>query len=320
MANLGQTQVNVQPAPAVAGDFASKNPYFTVLAGPGGLVAGPLGLTTAAFAWTTPPVDADGTNSFANNYGTGPVTGFVHRTMNGLLTNYLQSFGMLVPAGFPVELMSGGDFWIVNSGATQALPGMKAYATLTNGQASFAATGSPTGATSTSWSISAQTATFTGAITGNILTVTGAVTGTIYPGSILSGGTVATGTAIGPQINGTTGGDGTYYVSIPEQTVAAASLTASYGLLALTTVSAGTFGVGDTLTGASAGIAAGTTITNLITGTGGSGSTAAVNFTQTSSSGAQGNLTAALNVETKWIAMSSGLPGEVVKISNHPLG
>ena len=26
------------------------------------------------------------------------------------------------------------------------------------------------------------------------------------------------------------------------------------------------------------------------------------------------------NVETKWVAMSSGLPGELVKISSHPLG
>lgn len=49
---LGQTQVFYQPAPAVAGDFASTNTNrFVVLAGPGGLVAGAAGLTVGLFAW-----------------------------------------------------------------------------------------------------------------------------------------------------------------------------------------------------------------------------------------------------------------------------
>jgi hypothetical protein len=38
-----QTSTTDQPAFAVAGDFASQNPYFTFDAGPGGLVAGPSG-------------------------------------------------------------------------------------------------------------------------------------------------------------------------------------------------------------------------------------------------------------------------------------
>ena len=44
-------QVGVQPAPAVEGDFASSNPRFSVLFGPGGAVAGPLGLVIGRFCW-----------------------------------------------------------------------------------------------------------------------------------------------------------------------------------------------------------------------------------------------------------------------------
>lgn len=316
-----QTQVNVQPAPAMPGDFASKNPVYTYDAGPGGLVAGASGVKVGGFAWITPPLDANSAPQIANSFGTGPVVGFVHREYQALITQYLGQTSNVVPTGFGVTLVTGADLWVTNGGTGEALWGQKAYANLNDGSIiTFAPTGSPTGATASSWSISAQTATFTGSIAGNVLTTSGAVTGTIYPGSILSGGTVASNTAVGAQISGTPGGAGTYYVSIPEQTVASASLTSSYGLLTLTTVTAGTFGVGDTLTGATAGVTAGTTITNAITGTGGSGSTFAVNLSQTSSSGVSGVLTAALNVETKWIAMSAGAPGELIKISNHPLG
>lgn len=318
MVALGQSQVYGQPVMAIAGDFASKNPYWTYDAGPGGLVAGIAGASVGLFAWVVPPLDSDGTPSFVNNFGTGNTSGFMHRDQQALIENYLGAATMLVPVGFPVALMTGGDFWVVNNGTTLAQVGQKAYASFATGQASFAATASPTaGAVATSWSIAAETATFAGSITGNLLTVTGAVTGTIYPGSILSGGTVATNTTIGAQQSGTTGGDGTYFVSIPEQTVASATLTASYGLLTLTTVSSGVFAVGQTLTGATTGVTAGTTITNLLTGTGASSSTMTVNLTQTSSSGSEGNLTGAANVETKWYAASAGLPGELVKITSH---
>src|ERR1700757_1012811 len=126
MAALGQTQVNVQPAPAVAGDFASKNIYTTFDAGPGGLVAGASGVSVGLFAWVAPPVDGDGTNSGGNNFGVGNVAGFVHRSQQALIENYLGSASMLIPAGFPVTLMNGGDFWVVNNGSGVATVGMKA--------------------------------------------------------------------------------------------------------------------------------------------------------------------------------------------------
>lgn len=311
-----QTQAYYNPAPAVEGDFASTNPRDTYLAGPGGLVAGDLGVVVGRFAWTSSEgIDADGAPAYVNNYGSGIPSGFVHREQQGLIQVYLQAASMLVPAGMPITIFTLGDFWVKNNGATQALPGQKAYANLANGTASFAATGNPAGAVATSWSIAAATASVTGTITNNVLNVTAVGSGTLYLGAVLSGTGVAANTAITAQLTGTPGGIGTYSVSVPEQAVASTTITASYGLLTLTTVSSGSFGVGDTLTGATAGVTAGSTLTQFITGTGGSGSTAVVNLTQTSSSGGQGNLTGATNVETKWFCRSSGLPGELVKIS-----
>ncbi len=99
---LGQTAVNTVPAPAFEGDFCDSNPRYTYDAGPGGLVAGSAGLTVGRFAWATYPPDADNAPSVANNNGVGPVAGFVHREQQGLITTYLQTSSMLVPAGFPV--------------------------------------------------------------------------------------------------------------------------------------------------------------------------------------------------------------------------
>lgn len=311
---LGQSQVQVQPAPAVVGDFASKNVFTTFDAGPGGLVAGPSGLTTGLFAWVVPPVDTDGTPTFANNYGSGNTAGFVHRTMNGLLTNYLQSAGLLVPAGFQVEVMNTGDFWAINNGSNTATWGMKAYATFANGQATFAATGAPTGGGSGSTStIAAGTSSFTASIVGDIMTVTAVGSGTLYAGTSISGTGVTTASTIVSQISGTTGGIGTYYVSIPEQSVASTTISGTYGLLTVGGTVVTGFGVGDVLT-VSGSVVAGTVISALGTGTGGAGTYIVTNNTVVSS---QAISVAAINVETKWYAVSNAAPGEMVKISSH---
>src|SRR6266702_177591 len=122
-----QTQVTVQPAPAVEGDFASANPRFTVLAGPGGLVAGANGLTIGRFGWWSNTLDANGAPTTLNNFGAGTPTGFIHRAQQGLITAYLASSGMVIPAGFMATAMSGGDFWVKNAGSTQALVGQKVF-------------------------------------------------------------------------------------------------------------------------------------------------------------------------------------------------
>lgn len=69
----------------------------------------------------------------------------------------------------------------------------------------------------------ASVASFTGVISGNVLT-TSAVTGTIQPGTTIAGTGVTTGTCIINQQSGTTGGVGTYLVTVTG-TVASASMT-----------------------------------------------------------------------------------------------
>src|SRR5258706_7781516 len=113
-------QVNVQPAPAVAGDFASTNPRSAYPAGPGGLVAGAAGVTIGRFAWavwnTVDGDNAPGTvsNNFpgigvnvaaASNVGGSLPQGLVHREQQGLITAYLAESGMVLPGGFAITLM-----------------------------------------------------------------------------------------------------------------------------------------------------------------------------------------------------------------------
>lgn len=324
-----QTQVYAQPAPAVEGDFCNSNPRYAVIAGPGGLVAGPSGALVARFCWATSPVDGDNTPATVTNSGSGPVTGFLHREQQALITTYLAEAGNLVQPGTQLTLMSNADVWVKNRGATQALVGQTCYAALANGGAAFAAAGSPPGgavaSAGSSWSIAAETSTITATQNGGILTVS-AESGTygVAIGALLTGGTGAGSNYIQSQVLPLLAGEalngiGRYYVTVPDQTnVTYTGL--SFGLLTLTTVASGTFAVGSTLTVSGTAIAAGTTITQLLTGTGGSGSTAIVNLTQTSSQASNGTLTGATYVATKWLAMSGGLANDLIKISAQPLG
>jgi len=315
-------QVYVQPAIAVAGDFCDANPRATLQAGAGGLVAGPAGVTVGRFAWVNnTQIDTEGAPASVSNNGTGVPSGFVHREQQGLITQYLQEYSMLVPAGFPVTLFISGGFFVRNAGATTATPGMFAFANYADGSVVFGAgtqtaadAGSGTlNAATVTGSIGPQTVTFNGSITGAVLTVTGTVSGgSIVVGGTLSGGTgVATGTSIVSQLTGTVGGVGTYAVSIAEQSVASALLTESYGLLTAATVT-GTIGVGDTLTGTASGMVP-AIITALGTGSGGAG-TYILNATQTIA--LNSTITAATNVQTKYIAVSTGATGELVKITS----
>lgn len=311
-----QTSVTVQPAPAVAGDFASSNPRHSFDAGPGGLIAAAAGLIVGRAAWVGGDLlDANSAGQVAANTGFGSIAGFVHREQQGVLSAFLAESSLVIPGGYAVSILTGGDLWVKNDGSGQATVGMKAYANYADGKITFAATGSATGATCASSSIAASTSSFTGSISGNVLTVTAVGSGSVVPGTTISGTSVATGTKILSQLSGTANGVGTYAVDIPEQTVASTTISGTYGTLTLGAAPSATFGVGDTLSGTN--VVAGTKITKLLTGTGGSGSTYAVdNNTVVSST----TITAALNVETKWFATSAGAAGELVKISSHALG
>lgn len=315
MANGVQQSVTVQPAVGVVGDFASANPRFSQLAGPGAIVAGPNGLTIGKFAWLSySQIDGDGAPAAANNNGSGPVAGFVGRAQQGLITTYLTPAGMTIPAGFQATLFSGGDFWALNTGATAARPGMKAYANFTDGSVTFAAAGAPTTTSAATTTIAAGTAaTGTGTIQGNVLTISG-VTNTIYPGAVVTGTGVATGTTIAAQLTGTPGGAGTYAVNIPSQSVESTAITVTPYVMTVggaVTGPAITTGAVIVSSGTPTGVVIGSPVTAQITAT-------TFVVATGGATAASGTVVLALNVETSWHAASFGSQGEIVKISNVP--
>jgi hypothetical protein len=323
-------QVQVQPAPAVEGDYASTNPRFTVLAGPGGLIAGTGaaggvgGITVGRWCWLSDQyIDADNAPAVANQFGSGSPTGLLHREQQGLIEVYLQEYSMVLPSGFPCTLTNGGDMWVKNRGSSVATVGMYAFANFADGSTQFGAGGTVgvsflAGFTATG-SIGPQSVTCLGSINGNVLTVYGTASGFIPIGATVTGGTGITATTvIVAQLSGVTGsaGGATYAVNIPQQSVNVALLTFAYGLLTVTGTPSGTLGVGDFVTGTTTPLTASTFISALGTGTGGAG-TYYVNNSQTA--GSQ-TLTSQTNVQTKWFAASQGKAGELVKISSHVLG
>ena len=314
-----QTSVNAVPAPGIAGDFASTNPRHSYLSGPGGLVAGPAGVACGYFGW----VDT-ATGSVVTNSGSGAPSGFVHNAHQALITAYLGESSLVIPGGFMVsDLFDAGDFWVKNGTGAAVIPGQKVYANNTTGAvSSFAATGTPsTSGTSTASTIAAGTSSVTASIaipaTGSgigpgtvpaVMTVTVVGSGTVYPGTILSGTGVATGTQVVAQLTGTTGGIGTYSVSIA-QTVASTTVSGTYGLLTIGGTVVSGYAVGQSLSAGSAG----TVITALGTGTGAAG-TYIVNNTQTVSSAA---INSYIGTETSFYTASfgNGTTGEVIKIT-----
>lgn len=308
-----QTTVNIQPAPACEGDFASANPRAVALT-PGGnaFVAGVGGVTIGRFGW------ADSTNTVVNSFGAGPVLGFVATNGNvGLISVYLAETSMNVPVGFPVTVHRGGDFWVRNAGASSAVIGQKVYANYATGASTFAATGTPpVGGTATA-SIAAGTFSVTASIATldliPIMTVTAVGSGTVVVGATISGTGVTSGTMVTKQLTGTAGGIGTYQVSVI-QTTASTTVSGTYGILTNTAQLTGAYAIGDVLSGS--GVTAGTYISALGTGTGGAG-TYIVSPTQTAAST---TISATGAVETKWYAQTPGAAGELIKISSQPLG
>lgn len=141
-----QTQVNIQQAPGLPGDFASSNPRASVDAGQGALIAGTAGVTIGLFAWM------DSQQLTVANTGTGAPTGFVHREQQGLTTAYLAEYGGLIPSGFMVTLMKSGDYFVKNAGSGAVTVGQKVFVNNATGQVSTAAAGSTvSGSTETKW-------------------------------------------------------------------------------------------------------------------------------------------------------------------------
>lgn len=263
-----QQQVNLNPAPAVAGDFASSNPRTTVLAGPNGLVAGALGVNVGRFAW----VDDDGMTVQSFGTATKAPNGFVHRDQQALIQTYLAESGMNIPEGFPVVLHNEGDFWAVLGGANAATIGAAIYADYSTGE--VAAVAAQTGASATgiigSTNTAALGATFTAsADTDDTRLVVTSVTGKIHVGDVVSGTGITAGTTVLSQVSGTTGGAGTYQLSA-SNTASAATVTA-FGATVVVSATTGLISIGETISGG-AGFPIGATVATQVSGTtGGAG-------------------------------------------------
>lgn len=101
-----QTRINNDLPTGVAGDFASTNPHFSMLAGEGQLKTGASGATVGLFAW------ADDKGLVSNAKTDGALIGFVHRNNQAIIMDYSEEATMLIPKGREITLMTGGDFFV----------------------------------------------------------------------------------------------------------------------------------------------------------------------------------------------------------------
>jgi len=183
----------------------------------------------------------------------------------------------------------------------------------------FTTTGSATAGFSTTASIAAGAGSGTGVISDNIMTLTAVASGTFRRGGTISGTSVTSGTTIIEQLSGTANGVGTYLVTPGDQTVTSTTISETHGIMTVTVVGSGTLKVGDLITpggGGGSNTVAGTWISELGTGAGGTGTYIVSNNTVVTS----GTIAAVANYETKWFAQSYGAAGELVKMSSWATG
>lgn len=303
-----QSKVNQQAAYGVAGDFASTNPFASVLAGAGEFVAPATGLIVGNFAWFGPA------GQVSQSYVSGYQIGFVGRNEQALITQFLGETSTVIPSGFPVVAFDGGDFWAKFEGG--ATPGQTVYADKTNGAPIAAAAGS-TPAAASATGLVGTTANVAGSITNGVLTVTtAAVSGSIMPGDTFTATGVPAGTTIVAQLTGTTGGIGTYSLNQVLETVAAftngQSTFSAYATFSA--VGTGTLIPGDTLI--SALLQPNTELGVQVTGT--AGSAGIYNITPAQAATASGTITTAGAVASGFFVVGAYTAGnnEVAKISN----
>jgi hypothetical protein len=208
-----QSIVNPQPAPAMAGAFASGNPRGSMLAGDSTLVVGALPVTIGNFAWA---LNATGAVTSACP---GPLAryGFVHRDQMAVFTAWLAQSGYVVQPGQEITLFDSGDFWAAF--AAGAAIGQKVYANYADGTCiSLATASAPTNAL-----ITATTAVST------LLTVTANTGAPIAVGQPVSGTNIPAGAYIAALGTGT-GGVGTYTLSVAGTGAGSVTVTATTAL------------------------------------------------------------------------------------------
>ena len=152
--------------------------------------------------------------------------GFIGGTFEGTTFTGDQFTGGDFDGGtFTGDHFVGGDF--AGSGLAVTLPYGSFYDT-TNQAGGSVTTEYPMRLAATDISsgvsVASRSAAFTGSIALTVLTVASGLTGLIFPGMLIAGTTVAANTYVVVQLTGTSGGLGTYTVSV-SQTVTSRALT-----------------------------------------------------------------------------------------------
>lgn len=252
-----QNVVNDYQAPAVAGDFASTNPFASILAGPGALTAPAGGLIVGNFAWVGP------NGQVSQSFVAGYQVGFLGRNQQALITQFLGRSTMVVPEGFMVTLFNEGDFWAqFPAGATV---GQNVYADPNDGTPLSGAS-APTLGTVTANSGFTGTGTAS-VVAGTTLTITADTDGILSPGDVISAANIPSGTTIVAQLTVTAGygagSRGTYQMSAAATGTLAGAVTSTSSLMQVTAVADGSLNFGDAISGSSvlAGTSVGTQLT-----------------------------------------------------------
>lgn len=245
-----QSTVNANQAPAVEGDFASTNPFSSILAGAGAHVAPAGGLKVGNFAWVGP------LGQVSQSYVAGWQIGFLGRNEQALITKYLDRSSMVVPAGFMVTLFDSGDFWARFAAGGNV--GDTIYADPNTG-APLSGPTPPTLGTGTASAGFSGTATLNGTTTLNVTAVTH---GIISPGDLVADsttpGNIPGNTTIVQQLTGIPGGVGTYQMSAVGVAAVGDTVTTTSQYMLMTAIAAGSFNLGDVFSGTA--VAAGTAV------------------------------------------------------------
>lgn len=249
-----QKVVNVNQAPGVLGDFASTNPFSSVTSAPGGLVAPAGGLVVGNFFWVGPA------GQTSQSYQAGWQIAFLGRNEQALITQFLGEYTLVVPQGFMVVGLNGGDFWAYFADGATALATV--YADETTGAPQMQATNSFTGSVGFTGTASFAT---------NVMTVVTQTAGSLIEvGDVVTSSGVTGGTTVTGILSGTPGAVGsTYSLSTTPGTIATQAATTASATLNITVVADGGLSVGDVISGT--GVTAGTSIASFGTGVGGVG-------------------------------------------------
>lgn len=248
-----QKQINDYQALGVPGDFASTNPFSSILANAGALVAPAGGLKVGNFAWVGPQ------GQVSQSFVAGYQVGFLGRNEQALITDFLGEATMIVPAGFMVTLFDGGDF-LANFEAGAAV-GNSVFADPNDG-APLAGASAPTLGAGTA-TVGAVVSSGTTDGTTAVVIITTVTNGLISPGDSVAGTGIAAGTTVLNQLTGTPGKVGTYTLSSIPAAESAETMTFTSNLMHVTAIASGSFNDADLLSGT--GIVAGTKVLHQVT-------------------------------------------------------